>query len=297
MNPFDLRGPEFVYFYFVLGAVVIGLMVLLRRRLETGPVPRLVDIDPYLVAHLRGGADEALRIATVSLLDRGLLMAKGDRLVAETGAVERVRRPLERKILTEFFASADVSTLFSKTGPRKACEALASDLRKQRLLPGPNETMTRVLLGLATTAVLWWVAYEKAQLALSRGRHNLGLLFLLAMSVPFVVALCSRTPRTTLGDRVLQDLRMLFSRLKARSNEIRPGGATSELALLAGVFGLSALPAGAYAQAEMLFPRGMRAAKKSDTSWDNSCGSSCGSSGGSSCGGGGCGGGCGGCGS
>jgi hypothetical protein len=104
------------------------------------------------------------------------------------------------------------------------------------------------------------------------------------------------------GNRVLEDFRTLFSRLRDRATEVQVGGATNELALLAGVFGLGALSGTAFAQMQTLFPMGTR--NRSST-WLGSCGSACGSSWGSSsgsscgssCGGGGCGGGCGGCGS
>jgi len=36
--------------------------------------------DPYLIAYLRSGENEALHGATVSLLDRGLMVAIGENL-------------------------------------------------------------------------------------------------------------------------------------------------------------------------------------------------------------------------
>ncbi len=73
MNPFDFYGPEFLVFYFVFSAVVIGTLVLLRWRDRLPAAAKPTLDDPYLVAFLRGGEVEALRVVTLSLIDRGLL--------------------------------------------------------------------------------------------------------------------------------------------------------------------------------------------------------------------------------
>src|SRR6266511_933500 len=77
MNPFDLRGPEFLLFYFCFSLAVIIAIVVLRRRAESGDAPRIDLGDPYLIAYLRGGEDEALRLAVISLVDRGALAMDG----------------------------------------------------------------------------------------------------------------------------------------------------------------------------------------------------------------------------
>ena len=56
MNPFDLRGPEFLFFYFLLaGSVILGV-IWLRELMERGPTPQVSLDDPYFFAYLRGGA-------------------------------------------------------------------------------------------------------------------------------------------------------------------------------------------------------------------------------------------------
>src|SRR5262245_590198 len=77
MNPFDLRGPEFLLFSFCFSLAVVIAIVVLRRRAESGPAPKIDLGDPYLVAYLRGGGDEALRLVVVSLVDRGALVMDG----------------------------------------------------------------------------------------------------------------------------------------------------------------------------------------------------------------------------
>lgn len=81
MNPFELSGPEFLLFYIIFSVVVIGVAVFWRRRAELPAAPPKLDLsDPYLIAYLRGGDAEVLRVATVTLIDRGLLKADGTRL-------------------------------------------------------------------------------------------------------------------------------------------------------------------------------------------------------------------------
>src|SRR5262249_61449642 len=73
MNPFDLRGPEFLLFYLCFSLVVIIAIDFLRRRAESGASPKIDLGDPYLIAYLRGGESEAFRVAVISLVDRGIL--------------------------------------------------------------------------------------------------------------------------------------------------------------------------------------------------------------------------------
>ena len=76
MNPFDLRGPEFLLFYFIFSAAVLFILFYLRQRDESPDAGKPPLDDPYLVACLRGGEIEALRVATLSLIDRGFLTLK-----------------------------------------------------------------------------------------------------------------------------------------------------------------------------------------------------------------------------
>ncbi|HVE81706.1 MAG TPA: TIGR04222 domain-containing membrane protein [Myxococcales bacterium] len=299
MNPFDLSGPDFLVFYLALSVVVVGATALLRWWLESGPVPKLGNVDPYQVAYLRGGYHEAIRVATISLLDRGLLRMEGDSLIAGMSAVNRARRPLEKAILQAFLEEKKAPDLFHLPGPREACKPLVDALREKRLLPTENQVFVRVILGAAALLILCGVALIKVDIAISRGRQNFQLLVGLALVTSALVVTLLRTPRTPAGNRIVEDYKTLFSRLKERAGLIRPGGATNELALLAGVFGLGALSGSALDRAQALFPQGA-ALQVSTTSWGTSCGAistdSSGGSCGSSCGGGGCGGGCGGCG-
>ena len=86
INPFDLRGPEFLFFYAFLMLVVFVFAWLLQLSYESsGPGNEAdwgTDIanDPYQIACLRGGRDEVIRIAVISLVERGLLSAEATHL-------------------------------------------------------------------------------------------------------------------------------------------------------------------------------------------------------------------------
>jgi uncharacterized protein (TIGR04222 family) len=285
VNPFDLRGPYFLLFYVVLVAAVAGVAALVRRVLESGPVPRFREVDPYLVAHLRGGSSEVLRVATISLLDRGLLQISGEHIQAEPGAAARVRRPVEQAILAEFPTFLRGSSLFAYSGPLAACAPFEDELRKLRLMPSTSQILLRVLIGLGAVAILLWVAQHKIELALARG-HDVVFLVALAFVSPVAIILALHSRTTTVGQRMLQDFRTLFSRLRERAGEIPPGGATNELALLAAVFGLDALRGVASMHARALFGKRLfderRGRRKTDP--NDSSGSSCGSTSTSSCG-------------
>ncbi len=299
MNPFDLRGPEFLVFYAVLSSFVLGGVGLARYFLESGPVPQIWQPDPYWFARLRADTDEVIRIATLALHDRGLLVANGDTLHAVPGAASYTRRPIEQNIVQHFEAPSPASSALRSYECRRACTAIEAQLREQRLLPSPGQQGVRLLLGLGACAFLWWVSFTKVSLAFARGHHNVGFLVALSLVVPVAAGCLLWRRRTTLGRRVVQDFQALFSGLRERSANIAPGGATNELTLLLGIYGAVALEGPLRERFTALFPGPLPDSGSPGSSWSSSthaCGvSSCGSSScGSSCGGGG---GCGGCGS
>jgi uncharacterized protein (TIGR04222 family) len=286
VNPFDLRGPQFLLLYAVVGLAVLGSLALARILREGGP-SKVRLTDPYLIGCLRGGVPEALRLVVVSLVDRELLERTGRMLTTRPGAADRVRHPLERAVLQRFLRTGEASTVFDDADLAAAAEPLRETAVRV-------ERQGRLLLALAVLAGL---AGIKVMTALERGHTNVLFLLLLAAlfcGLAFGVGLRTRTVR---GEMTLADLRTLFERHRGRAAHLQ-ADARDEALLVAAVFGLGVLPS-PWAYTQEFFPR----AAKSDgtSSGGSSCGtssSSCGSSSsGSSCGGGGCGGGCGGCGS
>jgi uncharacterized protein (TIGR04222 family) len=293
MNPFDLPGPPFLVFYGCLLAVVLLGAIYYRKTWEAGEPSRLDLSDPYLIAFLRGGPNESLRVAVVNLVDRGLLTAEKTKLCRAAKATpSAARKDLERALLDIAGAPVEASTLFRAWGLTEVFSSYQTLLEGERLLPRTSQIFVRFLLCLLSMGIILGVGMTKIVIALDRGHHNIGFLSLL-MCVGVGLAMFTCFPRLTEKGRIaLADLRSLYSRLRDRAAEIQPGGATVEAAMLATVFGLTALRGEAFAFSKTLFPRAAQAASSCGSSWGG------GGCGGGGCGGGGCGGGgCGGCGS
>jgi uncharacterized protein (TIGR04222 family) len=245
--------------------------------------------DPYLIAYLRAGMNEALRVATFSLLDRGLLVAKGEILHRKNdSAAEITQRPIEKAILKRYAKGGEGHDIFADDGAKRACDNYAKVLRDQQMIANADTFKKRALPVVCGIGLLILVTWVKITIAFSQGRHNVGFLTVLTAVFVCVVLWVWFRRRTARGDAMLADLESLFSRLKNRAKSLRTGGQTNEAALLAAVFGLAAVPATSFPFLEKLYPK-----KSSDGSGCGSSSCSSGDSGGSSCGGGG---GCGGCG-
>ncbi|HKQ78095.1 MAG TPA: TIGR04222 domain-containing membrane protein [Blastocatellia bacterium] len=302
MNPFDLIGPEFLFFYFCFSIIVIVAIVVLRRRAESGPAPKIDLGDPYLIAYLRGGENEALRVAVVSLVDRGMLVMddytvrRADHVTAGTA-----KNSIEYEVLKKFGAPDKAASVFKDSDLKSEFQPYRDKLELAGLMPDSAVRSARVKRLLLALTALGIVGVIKIQIGLSLERPVSFLVVM--MIVAMIIAAVSSFPRLTArGKATLDDITNLYSGLKARVNSFSPGSSSAELAMFAAVFGVAALAATPFGYARTLFPQATSG---------SSCGSACGSSdsssgssdGGSSCGsssdgGGGCGGGgCGGCGS
>lgn len=290
-NPFDLRGPQFLVFYITLGILLFIILRIIRQRVEDDGInSRHIFSDPYTIAYLREGGEEVIRVAVISLLDRGLLTANGVMLSARTGAEAIARKPIEKGILKKCHNPVSASSLVQDPELVAMSERYEEELIKLRLLPGDAARRVRDILFRLSLLILWGVAGMKIYVALMRGKTNIIFLIILAVIFPVVAYALTKMPfRSIKGDRTLANLRETFSGLKSRADRVQMGGGTTDIVILASVFGLIHLPEELSAQARLFFPQLQRAS----SSTGSSCGSGCSSS---SCGGGGCGGGCGGCG-
>ena len=296
MNPFDLPGPEFLALYAMLGMGAVWTVYQLKQRAEAGEPGRLPVSDPYVIAYLRGGAPEAVRLGVAVLVDRQLLaIGAADTVTVREGVTPmHGSNDLERAILEQSTVATDPRDLVLSARLQEiARRSNEPTLLHMKLLADADVRARRALEAGLAIVVLVVVAAIKVAVGLARNRP-VSFLVMLAIVFVAVTVVVTRGIRTVRGDRILADLRTLFDALRQRADQLRPYTSTSELALLMAVFGLNAVPA-------MAFPFG-RAFKPASTA--SSCGStySCGSSSGGGCGGGGSscgggGGGCGGCGS
>ena len=286
MNPFDLRGPEFLAFYLVFGVATLVVLWLVRRAGEADTTSHAMLDDYVEIAYLRGGPQEAMRVATLNLVNRGLLEVHGDDRLQAAGrsGAEALSRPIERRLLAKFRESEKASTIFSDAVLSEVAAAESEpNLVRLGLLPDSARKAKRLTLFGFGVFILAAVALTKIAVALARGRSNIAFLIFEAAAFAWVAFRVTHPVRTPAGDALLSDLRTLFAGLKDRARSLVPGAETQDFALLTAVFGMSAIPSH-FPSMKALFPK---------ASSSSGCGSSCGSS----CGGGGCGGGCGGCGS
>jgi len=311
VNPFDLHGPEFLLFFFVFSVLVIVTVILLRQRDVPPPAGIPPLDDPYLVAFLRGGEGEALRVVTLSLIDRGLLTLKSFGRVSlfskdpenylemkDPSAIDTVKRPIEKRVLEAFKKLHPINSTLDSLVGCTACIDYAKKLEQFGFLPSPEMRSTWRRRYQIAVVIILGVAGLKIIIALSRGRTNILFLIFLAILAAYVTARFGNSFRTARGEEFLEDTKSLFGTLRQRATSLRPGGATSDLAWLASSHGLLAVPPVLFPQVSALLPRKPKGGLGS-RGWGsgNSCGS-CSSCGGGGCGGGGCGGGgCGGCGS
>ncbi|MCE9638213.1 MAG: TIGR04222 domain-containing membrane protein [Planctomycetes bacterium] len=290
MNPFDLRGPEFLAFYVVV-AIAVVLAARFLARWSPGATPGVERVsDPYALALLRAGTLEAARTAAVTLTKRGLLLEKGGVLRSADGAEAQTSDPLERAVLER--AGRGFKDTVSTTAYDDALAARRIDLRNRRLLASFDDYKRRAMVGVVAGIVLFAIAQTKVGIAHERGRTNVGILRFLSLAAPVAaVAITIAGRRTPLGDRTLSHLKTLLVGVKARANAKPDALEPMELALLVGVFGASGTPSGAFPASRAVFFPPPPATTGSSCGSTSSCGS------GSSCGGGCGGGGCGGCGS
>ncbi|HEY8026864.1 MAG TPA: TIGR04222 domain-containing membrane protein [Burkholderiaceae bacterium] len=288
MNPFELTGFGFLAFYTLLGATLLGLMVWLQRSISTAgykPRPKMAD-DPYKIAYLRAGANEAVKVATISLIDRGLLVLDNDFLAAkDKTSTTMVQRRIERELLMFYSVPKKIERAVNAR-LAAVCDDYRKELLQYGLLPDASERLQNWLVAAAVIICLVATTVIKVNIALSQGRHNLGFLILLTILFSFLTLKFSVKHASPRGMAVLADLRTLFARLKARAHLIRAGGETNEATLLAAVFGLQMLPLYNFPFIKTLYPPNDRTGCGSGGDGGSGCGSSCGGG----CGGGGCGG-------
>jgi uncharacterized protein (TIGR04222 family) len=284
MNPFDLRGPEFLLLYILFGAVVLTVLNITRREREDDSVSATIS-DPYLIAYLRGGNSAVVEAASVALIDRGLMEAVDDEIRTKSIAAANRLEEVDKKLLEICAVSTKANTLFTHPAISESCAVYRARLEQLGLLPSDALKSRRAAdFGIAVL-LLGAVAGTKILVALSRGHSNIAFLIILAFIFTYGAFQISSHRRSRKGDRLLNDLKTLFAGLRSRANMLTLGMGGNEAVLLTAVFGAFMLP-------KESFPFAHRWSSGNASGGDGgSSGSSCGSS----CGGGG--GGCGGCGS
>ncbi|MFN0207385.1 MAG: TIGR04222 domain-containing membrane protein [Planctomycetota bacterium] len=302
MNIFNLPGPEFLAFYTVLLAVSAAALWFFIRSRESGPAVKLNNIsDPYKIAYLTGGAAAACRLALAVLLHReNIKISEKSKCVATDCGRLTITDPLEKKIYEYYSNERDASAAVSSENIRAADHLYELDLTRAGALPAPEQRSFRNTAFFVTAIVLVGILVIKAIVALSRGRTNVGGLFMFTIATPFLLWFVTHPRLTSRGTQLRKHLQQLFSDLRTRAKTNRSVFEGRESAMLGAVFGAQLLSS-LQPKFARIFDRINKTPAATSSNSSSSycstpgCGSSSSSCGSSGCGGGG--GGCGGCGS
>jgi uncharacterized protein (TIGR04222 family) len=306
MNPLDFRGPEFLVFYLAWSSVVLGILWIVRERWERrippggalpagrlapGTYPR--EEDAYAIALLRGGLEETARALLARLVAEGSVVIDGRELKRpdpppDTGRLE----PLEQEVLHSILPPAG-SGIAAQEAEKRVLQVvqyrsteMQNDLEGQGLAPAePQRRMYALFRNIGLVAILG-LGLVKLLIGVSRERP-VGFLVLLLLAFGFGCLYILRTPGQTPAGR--QYLAWLQESHRGLVQMIEQGRRTGygELALAAGIYGLTVLPGFAPLLTALTPPR---SADSGCSSSSSSCSSSSNGCGGGGCGGGGCGG-------
>ena len=138
-----------------------------------------------------------MRVAAVSLIDRGLLIATGTQLkAADNASADAVRRPVEKELLRRFKRADEATAIFEDSRLQATCKPYEQTLKNAGLLPSESIAGARWTRLLVVCAILGGVAIVKVLIALERGRTNVWFLIILAV-VAIVFAARLSFPRLT----------------------------------------------------------------------------------------------------
>ncbi|MBA3710447.1 MAG: TIGR04222 domain-containing membrane protein [Planctomycetes bacterium] len=287
MNPFALPGPEFLVFYIVVAAAAIVGLLVSRRGMGPLAERRNLLADPYGIAYLRAGASEAIRLAAVSLIERGLLLHHGTLVkTPQEQTADSAHHPLERALLKTALANADGESLLKSPGAANALLVISADLEQRGLRQDAASIRQQMIYAGLVGLALVVIGGSKILYALANGHANVEGLVVLTFGATLASAMVLTHPlRTTpRGRGMLADLRLLLESALRRRAAARDD---REFLMIGAVFGLKKLNPSTARDWKSLFPAPSK--QQGSACGGSSCGSSsCGSGGG--CGGGGCGG-------
>lgn len=302
MNPFDLRGPDFLLLFTFCAAAAFVARMLARRHFGEPQGPQTDYTNPYGVALLAGGPQAAIR-AAVAALAHARQADFLDTTVSEITS-SSTTFPLAGARDTErvhAFPQAVLARLRGRpqslAGLETSCQSELRTLRQSLVTAGllPTDQALGVLR--VFDYVGWGVAAMgaiKVCVGLARDKPVLLLVFgLVVFSITWAISSHRTTHSSRRGEALLRDLQWDHVSLKttafAQPEQVRP----DDIALAYGLFGVLVFGGSLTGLREVLFVGDkLWAPPPAPSEGDGGSSYSCGSS--SSCGGGG--GGCGGCG-
>lgn len=306
MNPFDLRGPEFLLFFALCFAGAIGVRIFARRWLGEPQSTQHGYTNPYGIAFLAGGAEAAIRAAVAALFHAGLVEVQDHTVSAVTGSQAALSlagvRPTGMAVdafphaVLQKLRGRRCSQLELESVCRLELQSLRQSLVHAGLLPSDQ-----ALRRLRVFDFIGWAVLLMGVIKVGVGLHRdkpvaLLVMGLIAGAIVWAITSIRNNDSSQRAKALLRDLQWDHVALKttafAQPEQVGP----DDIALAYGLFGVLVFGGSLTALREVVFAGDKLWAPPPTPSSGDNGGShnSCGSSG-SSCGGGG-GGGCGGCG-
>ncbi|MCS7079183.1 MAG: TIGR04222 domain-containing membrane protein [Chloracidobacterium sp.] len=291
---------DFLWAYLLSCAGVIGTLYLLRVISEpVGELPKLDTSDPYRLAYLRGRANEALRVAAAVLMEQGRLLLIRDEnsgraepklaTALPEGDPSTAKFPIERAVLDFFMVPHKAEEMFKTGGLKMRVDDIyKNELTALGFFPSTAQQKRRRVRATLALLFILVVGVTRITVAVLGGHYNIGFTLIIMLAAAGWAVTFGGEYRTRLGDRVVESLASLFDGLRANAADLKARGATSQIALVAGVYGVAALPSDVFPEVRETF----RAGVSIGSSCGSACGSSCSSGGDGGGDGGGCGGGC-----
>lgn len=239
---------DFLTAYSVAGLSTLFAVYLLREISENGELPKWKIDHPKLIACLRGGPAEVIRITTVSLVERGFLKLDWNVLIADSEReTDGIDCPVERRILELTRESQPAAGLLSDRRLQDECGIFEAELRAVGFAPNHSQIRRRFILCVTGLVVVLGIGISKVVIAVSQGKNNFW--FTVGLMVLFSIPICLsvRPNRTRLGKKFLRGLQRLYSNSLFQADRFRAEGRIDELILMASVFGTGALGKGKYA--------------------------------------------------
>jgi uncharacterized protein (TIGR04222 family) len=290
MNPFNWQGPDFLLLISIIWLVTFVAALVLRallRQPRGEPAVELLNMDPYEIAYLAGGARRAINAAIASLIHRKVCSVDPETrdVVADaplTGDAARLEKEVYH--LASQQGGRRVARIPGDLRKSAAIQIIQSWLRERGLLVQTQTDLSARLICVGLGLVPPLGGAFKIGLNLWRDRP-VGYLVLGTVMAALLALMVFARPlnRSGRGDRALRRLRRDNAALRYTVRRRLAQCTVTDVTLAVGLFGLGILANTAVADLHYLatIPRG--------GGGPGSCGSGCG-------GGGGCGGGCGGCG-
>jgi uncharacterized protein (TIGR04222 family) len=294
LPPWDMMGPDFLFFYLALWAISWSVAGWLRWKLRVPEPEGRVDcpeLQTYEAAYLGGGTRRVTQALMARLMGDGALVYDTKKKYFETGGpLKEPVDPLERVIhgrLSTRLSSGGEKLSDLQAGIESLMPQVENKLRDLGLLVSVDKMAAPRFIPLLVAAIPLAVGGLKLYYGITRDKPVEILTVLLIVTfVIWLIAFTRKAFRSRKGDAVLASLREQNPDIKsAITGEAALGTGTAVLPLAIALFGVNVL-----ADTPFSYLRSKLGPEASSSGCGTGCGSSCGGGGDGGCGGGGCGG-------